>query len=271
VTLTIHPRTSWTTAPWATVVYTVPAAVRTDFVVHYEGGTPTRDTGAAAMRSIDAGHRANGWAGIGYNFVVMLDGSIWEGRGWSLVGAHCPDHNRSGIGVQIHLGGAQEPTTAALAAVCDLYVEACRRTGHALRKMGHRDGYATLCPGTLLESWVEAGMPRPGSLAPVPSPVPPRIPVPGGPAPAYPLPAGAYFGPRSGPASSVSGFYSHRADLRAWQSRMLARGWDIDPDGLYGPETASVAVHFQREKHLGIDGLIGPQTWAAAWTAPITG
>jgi len=122
------------------------------------------------MQDIDAGHRANGWAGIGYNFVVMLDGSAWEGRGWGLVGAHCPDHNTSGIGVQIHLGGAQQPTPAALATTRALYDEACRRSGRQLAKRGHRDGIATECPGTALYAWVRAGMPAPAPpLTPTPA------------------------------------------------------------------------------------------------------
>lgn len=92
----------------------------------------------------------------------------------------------------------------------------------------------------------------------------------GGGAPAFPLPAGSYFGPMEGPAQSVSGYYSHREDLRRWQQRMADRGWQINPDGYYGPQTRGVAEAFQREKGLHVDGLIGPVTWAAAWTLPVT-
>ncbi|MFC9084892.1 peptidoglycan-binding domain-containing protein [Nocardiopsis dassonvillei] len=88
--------------------------------------------------------------------------------------------------------------------------------------------------------------------------------------PTFPLPRGSYFGPKDGPAESVSGYFSHRSDLRRWQKQMLVRGWSIDADGLYGPQTARVARLFQQEKGLGVDSLIGPATWAAAWTAPIT-
>ena len=90
------------------------------------------------------------------------------------------------------------------------------------------------------------------------------------PAPAFPLPAGSYFGPKSGPATSVSGYYSHREDLRRWQQRMADRGWSLAADGLYGDQTATVARQFQAEKGLRVDALIGPDTWAAAWTAPVT-
>lgn len=86
----------------------------------------------------------------------------------------------------------------------------------------------------------------------------------------YPLPSGSYFGPKSGGNESVSGYYSHRADLKRWQNRMKKRGWSLDADGLYGPATAKVAKQFQREKGLSVDGLIGRKTWDAAWTAEIT-
>lgn len=88
--------------------------------------------------------------------------------------------------------------------------------------------------------------------------------------PDFPLPNGSYFGPADGPRESVSGYYSHRDDLRRWQQRMADRGWAIDPDGLYGDQTGDVAEAFQREKGLTVDRKIGPQTWAAAWTAPVT-
>lgn len=89
--------------------------------------------------------------------------------------------------------------------------------------------------------------------------------------PAFPLPRGWYFGPRSGPRYSVSGAFGYRADLRRWQQRMKDRGWSITADGLYGPKTARVAIAFQKEKGLRpIDGLIGRVTWDAAWKEPVT-
>ncbi len=89
-------------------------------------------------------------------------------------------------------------------------------------------------------------------------------------APKFPLPAGHYFGPKTGPDSSVSGYYSHREHLRIWQKRMQKRGWTIKADGLWGPKTEKVAKQFQAEKGLDVDGLIGIDTWDAAWEEPVT-
>jgi cell wall-associated NlpC family hydrolase len=59
------------------------------------------------------------------------------------------------------------------------------------------------------------------------------------------------------------------ADVRAWQQRMSRRGWRIDADGAYGPESEDVCKRFQEQKNLEVDGVVGPETWRAAWLAPI--
>jgi peptidoglycan hydrolase-like protein with peptidoglycan-binding domain len=59
-------------------------------------------------------------------------------------------------------------------------------------------------------------------------------------------------------------------DVRTWQQQMAHRQWTIDVDGIYGPQSENVCRLFQGEKGLAVDGLVGPQTWGAAWTAPIT-
>jgi N-acetyl-anhydromuramyl-L-alanine amidase AmpD len=89
-------------------------------------------------------------------------------------------------------------------------------------------------------------------------------------APPFPLPKGSYFGPEEGPRESVSGHHGHRAALAGWQAQLVHRGWKLDVDGYYGEQTAGVARAFQRDKGLTVDGKVGPLTWAAAWTAPVT-
>jgi peptidoglycan hydrolase-like protein with peptidoglycan-binding domain len=60
------------------------------------------------------------------------------------------------------------------------------------------------------------------------------------------------------------------SDVRTWQDRMRDRGWRIAVDGVYGPDSERICRQFQKEKHLEVDGVIGPKTWSAAWTAPVT-
>ena len=60
------------------------------------------------------------------------------------------------------------------------------------------------------------------------------------------------------------------ADVKMWQRRMRARGWDLDDDGEYGPKSEKVCRTFQAEKGLRESGVVGPKTWRMSWTAPIT-
>ena len=59
-------------------------------------------------------------------------------------------------------------------------------------------------------------------------------------------------------------------DVRVWQGRMRERGWILRADGIFGPRTESVVRDFQAEKGLRVDGVLGVNTWDAAWTEPIT-
>jgi hypothetical protein len=63
---------------------------------------------------------------------------------------------------------------------------------------------------------------------------------------------------------------SQCGDVRTWQDKMRSRGWSISVDQIYGPASESVCRQFQSEKGLGVDGLVGPQTWSTTWTAPVT-
>ncbi|MFH8530449.1 peptidoglycan-binding protein [Streptomyces tendae] len=178
----IISRATWGATPWdRDPTSSGPAHValsqRDEFFVHYDGANHITRTGYAIPRAIEAEHLANTWAGIGYNFVVSQAGEIFEGRGWDRQGAHCPGHNVTGIGVQIAIGGDQEPSEAALAACRALYDEACRKVGRTLAKKGHKDGIATQCPGAKLYAWVKAGMPAKGYEA---APNPGGSAIPGG-------------------------------------------------------------------------------------------
>ncbi|WP_326797439.1 N-acetylmuramoyl-L-alanine amidase [Streptomyces sp. NBC_01808] len=159
----IISRAKWGARPWQGTPYSVALSERRSFFVHYHGDPPAHATGKAVPKDVERIHLGNGWSGVGYNFMVDQNGAIYEGRGWGLVGAHCPGHNRTGIGVYVAIGGSQKPSDAALRSVRDLYDEACRRTDRTLAKRGHKDGYPTACPGGSLYAWVKAGMPAKGT------------------------------------------------------------------------------------------------------------
>jgi hypothetical protein len=58
--------------------------------------------------------------------------------------------------------------------------------------------------------------------------------------------------------------------VRLLQQRLSDRGWTIGVDGDFGPQTFHVVTQFQADKGLETDGVVGPITWSALWTEPIT-
>lgn len=53
---------------------------------------------------IDQWHKARGWKGIGYHFVILINGTIQVGKSIEEAGAHCKGHNAHSIGV-VYVGG----------------------------------------------------------------------------------------------------------------------------------------------------------------------
>lgn len=255
--------------------------------VHYEGpkmGRRDHSKCDALVRSIQRFHQVTrGWSDVAYNLMVCEHGYVYEGRGAHRGNAAngSTASNLSRFSVCALVGKGDTITDNLKHGLCDAIVY-LRNEGDAGTIVDcHSDHFSTACPGDELRAWVRAGTPRPGGSAPAAPPASalPNLPKPASKpkpkpssakAPRFPLPSGWYFGPKSGPKYSVSGYYGHRSDLKRWQDRMHDRGWDIGVDGLYGPETAKIAKQFQREKHLTVDGLIGAATWAAAWTATVT-
>lgn len=112
-------------------------------------------------------------------------------------------------------------------------------------------------------------------------------------APAFPLPrrrgAMFYYGPSSGPRTSVSGMGRNSAvpgdvvqvkgrwrskGLAQFQARLIKRGWSElarngGADGRFGDTTEKVVRQFQKVMGLKVDGQVGPATWAAAWAEPV--
>ena len=55
---------------------------------------------------IDRWHKARGWKGCGYHFIVLIDGTIETGRMIDKVGAHAKGMNKSSIGI-CYIGGLE--------------------------------------------------------------------------------------------------------------------------------------------------------------------
>ncbi|MDE6269360.1 MAG: N-acetylmuramoyl-L-alanine amidase, partial [Muribaculaceae bacterium] len=100
---------------------------------------------------VDRWHRARGWQGIGYHYLVGLDGTVWPGRPESEQGAHCKGHNAASLGV-CYVGGLDacgqpaDTRTAAQRAALDTLLRSLRRRYPQARIRSHRDFAAKACP-----------------------------------------------------------------------------------------------------------------------------
>ena len=119
-------------------------------IIHSSGtmqGTPL------TAKDIDRAHKQRGWCGIGYNFVIDLDGKVELGRSIKWQGAHCGacGRNNDSIGI-CYIGGVNCEYE-----MCDtrtpqqkLALEAVLQTLKAVwpdaEICGHRDFAATACP-----------------------------------------------------------------------------------------------------------------------------
>ncbi|XP_061576245.1 peptidoglycan recognition protein 5 [Cololabis saira] len=87
---------------------------------------------------------------IGYNFLVSADGTVFEGRGWGVVGAHTKGHNNDSLGIAF-MGNFNNdtPREEAILSVKQLLqfgVSQGFLEAHFVL-CGHRDLGATECPG----------------------------------------------------------------------------------------------------------------------------
>lgn len=72
-----------------------------EIIIHCSATPEGRDYTVA---DIDRWHKARGWRGIGYHYVIYRDGSVHAGRPVEQIGAHCTGHNANSIGI-CYIGG----------------------------------------------------------------------------------------------------------------------------------------------------------------------
>ena len=236
---------------------------RTDgIVLHHRAGW-------GDVESEHADSLARGWNGIGYNYYVRQDGSVWLGRGEEYVGAHsgrkagAPGYadgayNNSrtiGIGFEgyYHPGHKNADKTMPQAQY-DAGVKLIRDLRAKYPSItwirGHKDmpGCSTACPGDYfpLARMTADGM----------------------------APASGGTGGGKDPAGDAAPAYTRLLkltspnmqgdDVEAVQRALIATGADIAADGIFGPATERAVRRYQNAKGgLAVDGQVGPKTWEA--------
>jgi hypothetical protein len=135
-------------------------------IVHHSDGSNTSSDWGATVRAIYDFHvNTNGWADIGYNWLIAPDGTLFEGRranNQDVQGAHFCGYNQTTMGIcmlgsytNVNITNTAKNTLVRTLAwkCCDKGLVPTATALHAssnlnLRRIsGHRDGCATACPG----------------------------------------------------------------------------------------------------------------------------
>jgi hypothetical protein len=145
--------------------------------VHYEGThVSTRlltDHSACiaewkAIRTSHLNHPTENYSDVAYNYAACPHGYLLEGRG---IGRRTGANGNATLNSQhyavlglVGSSGLTDPPDPMLHAIRD-GIDLLRKNGADSEIKGHRDGYATACPGARLYAWVQKGAPRPTSTS----------------------------------------------------------------------------------------------------------
>lgn len=122
--------------------------------------TATPEGRRVTVSDVDAMHRQRGWKGIGYHYLVGLDGEIWQGRPVETIGAHTEGHNANSIGV-CYVGGVDHSMKAKdtrtpdqilslVKLIGDLHGQYPQATIH-----GHNEYATKACPSFDVKEWIK--------------------------------------------------------------------------------------------------------------------
>lgn len=112
-----------------------------EIVIHHSGGENT------TVEDINRMHSEKGWGGIGYNYYIRKDGSIYKGRDIKYVGAHCIGKNYNSIGICLE-GNFEynKPTNKQMGSLLALTTGLSKTYDiHTISR--HKDTNSTDCPG----------------------------------------------------------------------------------------------------------------------------
>ena len=129
--------------------------LKIDKIIIHCSDTPNgREHNAA---DIHRWHKQRGWDGIGYHYVIKLNGIVEKGRPEYWQGAHASEHNANSIG--ICLIGRDIFKRSQMKALKTLISDIMMR--HNIDKVcGHYElDHKKTCPNFDVKEWLQKGMP----------------------------------------------------------------------------------------------------------------
>lgn len=243
--------------------------------------------GDGDVEGIDRIHKRNGWTCIGYHFYVRKDGSIYRGRREDTVGAHAYGANSTSIGIcaegnfEIDVMPAEQKNS-----IIELIGYLKRK--YPIRKVKrHKDVNATACPGKnypfdeIVNGKITVKVQ--GLVADIQCTLNSRYGlnisidnVAGNNTKrAIVIGLQTELNSQYNKKLTVDGVFGTKTNnacitLRkgaqgniTWimQARLACIGYNITVDGVFGNATLTIVKQFQKEKGIGIDGVVGKTTW----------
>ena len=114
--------------------------------------TATPEGRPVTVADVDKWHKERGFVGIGYHYLIGLNGEIWKGRDEWKVGAHTLGENQRSIGIA-YAGGMTKDMKKAKDTRTELQkksllklIKELKTKYHNVKVYGHRDFAKKDCP-----------------------------------------------------------------------------------------------------------------------------
>ena len=211
----------------------------TDLLILHHSGTTT-----CTPDGIHNSHVGNGWAGIGYHYLVRKDGTIYRGRPEDTVGAHAYGANSHSIGVCFEGNYQVDSMPSAQLVAGQKLVSGIKQRWGISKVIGHKDvtGSTTDCPGLNFPfAAIVSGMPETPTNTTTKEDI---IMV----------------------ATQMIGNGDRGNAVRSMQGALIAQGYSCGSygaDGICGAATVAAIRACQTANGLTADGICGPDTWGA--------
>lgn len=196
--------------------------------------TATPEGRPVTVQEIDAWHKARGWSGIGYHYVIHLDGTVEEGRPLGKIGAHVAGRNTGTIGV-VYVGGvardgktAKDTRTPEQKTAFKKLIHELDQRFHFKKLSGHYEYANKACPSFKVDDYRKLL----GSADPA-------------------------FKPDT---DAVLGRGDKGKKVAAWRDRLRDAGYDVPAGDEFDQLTEKVTRWFQAKRKIVIDGMVGSQT-----------
>ena len=121
---------------------TLSPRTKTRFIVlHHEAMS------VAGPEEIHRIHQNQGWAGIGYHFLVRKDGKVYRGRPMNTIGAHARNYNDESIGICAEGNFMTDVMSDAQKNSIIELIKYLKTIYKDAKVVGHKELNATACPG----------------------------------------------------------------------------------------------------------------------------